>query len=201
MKSTPRQKVFGISTANSQSRLAIASLFLVAVACSDSTAPVTPIQIVPAASTVTLQTQPDGTYLNTSVKLINTSSYEVTWSSCGVTLERAPMPALPPGKSDWTTAWRRLCYLLLAASAQAGPGIPDPWWDGQVLLAGQSVDIPISALVGDVSSGGFTGQPGQYRVRVPLAIRVLGTLHALPDQWSVSTRFTLYQQICIVCAT
>jgi hypothetical protein len=93
-----------------------AALFLVA-GCTDSTAPVAIARIEPATSTVILQHTPQGQVLTTSVIVTNTTPFDVSYLSCGVSMEKAGLPALPPGKSEWQTVWVRYCALLDASSS------------------------------------------------------------------------------------
>jgi hypothetical protein len=173
------------------SRTAIAGSMLLAAACTDSTGPADRVRIVPVTPTVTLQTTPQGQVLSTSVTLTNNSAYRVAWSYCGVSLEKAGMPALPPGKSDWQTVWRRICYLLDAAASQSGTASPAIPFDAQILQPGESVTVPVSAIVGQPPYPNFTGETGQYRVRIPLSIQLLGTYRDIAPERSVSDPFTL----------
>jgi hypothetical protein len=174
------------------SRTAIAASLFLAAACTDATGPADRVRIVPETPTVTLQTTPQGRVLSTSVTLTNNSSYRVAWSSCGVSLEKAGMPALPPGKSDWQTVWRRICYLLDAAASQSGATSFTIPFDAQILQPGQSVTIPVSAVVAQPPYPEFTGEIGQYRVRIPLSIQLLlGAYVEITPERSVSDPFTL----------
>ena len=175
------------------SRTAIAASLFLAAACTDATGPADRVRIVPETPTVTLQTTPQGQLLSTSVTLTNNSAYRVAWSSCGVSLEKAGMPALPPGKSDWQTVWRRICVLLDAAASQSASTPSAIPFDAQILQPGQSVTIPVSAIVAQPPNQSFTGEPGQYRVRIPLSIQLLlGAYLEIAPERSVSDPFTLF---------
>jgi hypothetical protein len=163
---------------------AVAAGVVVTAGCSDTTGPSGAVRIVPAASTVNMQTTPQGRVLSTSVTITNNSPYVVVYSSCGVTLEMLSPPALPPGKREWTMVWGRICALLAAsASFSTYPG-------PETLQPGESVTIPIVAIAGTPYST-FSGQPGQYRFHVALAIRILGSYHNATPEQSVSEPFVL----------
>ncbi|HEX9220262.1 MAG TPA: hypothetical protein VF858_07230 [Gemmatimonadaceae bacterium] len=192
MKCKPGQKNVGQRVVIDLARTTIISALLIGTACTDSTGPFQPVRIVPAAPNVALQTTPQGKVLSTSFTLTNNSAYPVIWSTCSVTLEKAGMPALPPGKSDWETVWARICYLLDAVANQsASTASAISGFDDAILQPGKSVPIPISALVGQHPYENFTGEPGRYRVRVPMYIRVLGFYRVIPADQSVSEPFTL----------
>lgn len=165
----------------------VASLAIVAAGCSDATAPARVALITTPTSSIALQQTPQYQVLNTSVTVTNTSAYPLAWSSCAVSLEKAGLPALPPGKSDWTSVWNRLCYILDVAAAISNPTVPPE----SLLAPGQSATISIVAPVGQQPYPEFDGQPGAYRFYVPLSIVVLGTYHQVPHDASVSQPFTL----------
>ena len=184
-----RQNSSGVSVL---SRVATAAILAAIFAgCSDTTGPETVAAITTPSSTIALQATPQGPVLNTVVTVTNTSAYAMAWSSCGVTLEKAGLPALPPGKSDWQSVWTRACYILLAGAAVSGvaPSIPD--FPSAILKPGETVTIQIVAPTGQQPYPTFDGQPGQYRFHVPLSISVLGTFHSVPHDLSVSEPFTL----------
>ena len=169
--------------------VAAAVAFVVVNGCSDATGPGTIASITTPTSSIALQKTPQSDVLNTTLTLTNTSPYALAWSSCGVSLEKAGLPALPPGKSDWTSVWSRACFILEAAASITDPSIPINL--EAVLQPGQSVSIGIVAPVGQAPYQQFDGQPGAYRFYVPLAMRVLGTYHAVSHDLSVSETFTL----------
>jgi hypothetical protein len=191
MNIKPRQNELGEGAPIGLARTAVLWAVLFGAACSDSTGPVSPVRIVPQASSVMLQATPQGQALNATFILTNTSSFQVAWGTCGVTLEKAGLPALPPGKTEWQMVWARVCYLLDALASQsraASSAIP---WDYMVLKPGESATISISAIVGQPPNTNFTGEPGLYRIRVPLSMNVLGFDRAVPADQSVSEPFTL----------
>ena len=163
-----------------------------AAGCSDATGPENVVSITTPSPTITLQTTPQGPVLNTVVTVKNTSAYPLAWSSCGVTLEKAGMPALPPGKSGWEGVWTRACYILEAAAAFS-PQIPTtlPLYPEAVLQPGASTSIEIVAPVGQPPYQAFDGRPGQYRFYVPLSLGVLGVYRTVPHEMSVSAPFIL----------
>ena len=163
---------------------AVAAEVVLSIGCSDTTAPTGAVRIVPAAPTATMQTTPQGRALSTSVTITNNSPYVVAYSSCGITLEMEGMPALPPGKREWTRVWGRVCALLAVSESFSIDLAPE------TLQPGESVTIPIYAVVGDPFSS-FSGQPGLYRFHVALAIKILGTYHNATPEQSVSEPFEL----------
>lgn len=193
MKSRPGQNKLLESTARGVARMAIAAVTMMGLACADSTGPVTFVQVVPAAPTVTLQKTQEGQVLNTSVTVTNTSSFTVVYSSCGVSLEKAPMPALPPGKSEWTHVWSMICALMDAAASQSSAASTSIGVGESVLKPGESVTIPVWAVVGQAPFPNFTGEPGSYRFHVPVSIRVLGIYPPASTENVVSEPFTLLQ--------
>ena len=162
-----------------------AALFLVA-GCTDSTAPVAIARIEPATSTVILQSSPQGQVLTTSVIVTNTTPFDVSYSSCGVSMEKAGLPALPPGKSEWQTVWVRYCALLEASSSFTSAVLL-----AEVLRPGASITIPIVAVAGQLPSPDFKGEPGEYRFHVPMSLKVFGSYRPAPYEVSVSGSFTL----------
>jgi hypothetical protein len=193
MKSKFVWKEVGESVARDLKRIAIAGVLATAIACADATGPVPAVRITPAESSVALQTTPQGKALNTSVLVTNNSNFVVAVGGCGMTLEKAGTPSSPPGKSDWSTVWTKICYLLdaLAGQSTASPGIA-PWYDYYATVnPGQTVSLPISAVVGDPTAPSFTGEPGEYRVRVPLAMHMLNAFRTASPEQSVSDPFTI----------
>ena len=164
--------------------LAVAAGAAFVSGCSDSTGPQGAVRIVPAAPTATMQTTPQGRVLNTSVTITNNSPYVVAYSSCGVSLEMLGMPALPPGKREWTSVWARVCALLAVNESFSIDLAPE------TLQPGESVTIPIYAVAGD-SFSSFSGQPGQYRFHVALAMKIFGSYHNATPEQSVSEPFEL----------
>src|SRR3954466_1936711 len=129
----------------------ISAVLIAAVAsgCSDATGPENVVSITTPSPTITLQTTPQGPVLNTVVTVKNTSAYPLAWSSCGVTLEKAGMPVLPPGKSGWEGVWTRACYILEAAAAfSPQTPTPLPLYPDALLQPGESTSIEIVAPVG-----------------------------------------------------
>jgi len=187
MNLSPRQNEVGSVLA----RLAwlwLAPAALGGIACSESTAPMRAAQIVPASATVALQATPQGNILNTSVTITNTSSRAVAYSFCGASLEKKGLPALPPGTSEWKFVWSQLCAVLEISGEATMPTV-SPAFDQIILQPGASATIPIYAVAGQQPYPEFTGEPGLYRVRVPLAVELLGRFFpAEPDQ-SVSDPF------------
>jgi hypothetical protein len=184
-----RQNSSGVSVV---CRVAIAALVVaVFVGCSDTTGPEKVAAITTPSSTIALQATPQGPVLNTLVTVTNTSAYAMGWSSCGVTLEKAGLPALPPGKSEWQSVWARACYLLQSGAALSGVATPIPDYPSAILKPGETVTIQIVAPTGQQPYPTFDGQPGQYRFHVPLSISVFGTFHSVPHDLSVSEPFTL----------
>ena len=159
--------------------------------CSDTTGPEMVAAITTPSPSIALQATPQGPVLNTVVTVTNTSAYAMAWSSCGVTLEKAGLPALPPGKSDWQSVWTRACYLLEAGAVLSGVATPIPDYPSAILKPGETVTIQIVAPAGQQPYPNFDGQPGQYRFHVPLSISVLGTFHSVPHDRSVSEPFAL----------
>lgn len=194
MKSRPGQKEMGEQAATRFARAAIAALVVVAVSCTDSTGPARRIGITPTAPTVALQTTPQGQALITSVTLTNTSAHPIAWSSCGISLEKMGMPALPPG-TGWETVWQSIC-LLLDDSPAADATTSNSFGislGGPILKPGQSVDVPVSIPIGQppYSTYNFKGEPGAYRFHFALSTQILGTYYAVPYDLSVSDFFTL----------
>lgn len=192
MNSRPGKKAVG-KRVSGFAWMAVAATFVVGTACSDSTGPVEQVvRIEPAAPTISLQATPQGTTLNTSVTLTNASSRSLRWSACGVGLEKAGLPALPPGKRAWEPVWARICYLLAVnPAALSTTTAGDPIYLGAVLKPGESVTIPIVAIVGQSPYPNFTGEAGLYRFRLTLSTEFMGTYYPLPDESSVSESFTL----------
>jgi hypothetical protein len=195
MKSRPGQKEVGERAATGFARATIAVMLVVAVSCTDSTGPARGIAITPGAPTVALQVTPQGQALITSVTLTNTSAYPVAWSSCGMTLEKAALPALPPGTGSPETVWESFCFVL-AESPVADPTTSTSFGaslGGPILRPGESVDVPVSIPVGQppYSSFNFMGEPGAYRFHFLLSTQILGTFYPVPHDLSVSDFFTL----------
>jgi hypothetical protein len=195
MKSRPGQKEVGERAEKRFARVAIAAILVVGASCTDSTGPARRVTIVPAAPTVALQTTPQGQTLNTSVTLTNTSAEPIAWSSCGMTLEKAGLPQLPPGKGSWDTVWQSICLLLeegpvadATASSSFGASLGGP-----ILRPGESITVPVSVPVGQppYSNFNFKGEPGEYRFHFFLSTQILGTYFQVPYELSVSDPFTL----------
>lgn len=165
---------------------------ILAAGCSDATGPENVVSITTPSPTIALQTTPQGQVLNTIVTVTNTSAYPLAWSTCDVTLEKAGMPALPPGKPGWEGVWARGCYILEAATALSQQ-IPTslPLYPEAVLQPGESTMIEIVAPVGQPPYQAFDGHAGQYRFYVPLSLEVLGVYRPVPHEMSVSAPFTL----------
>jgi len=194
MKSRPGQKEVGGQRGTGFARTMIAAVLVVAVSCTDSTGPARRIEIIPAAPTVALQATPQGQALITSVTLTNTSSHPIAWSSCGMSLEKMGMPALPPG-TGWETVWQSICFLLdnspaadATTSTSFGASLGGP-----ILKPGESVDVPVSIPVGQppYSTYNFKGEPGAYRFHFSLSTEILGTYYPVQHDLSVSDFFTL----------
>jgi hypothetical protein len=170
-----------------------AALIAASVAgCSDATGPETAVSITTPSPTIVLQATPQGPVLNTLLTVKNTSAYPLAWTTCGVTLEKEGMPALPPGKSGWEGVWSRACYILEVATAFSSQGPSTlPAYPDAVLQPGQSTEIQIVAPVGQPPYQSFDGQPGQYRFFVPLSLEVLGVYRTVPHEMSVSAAFSL----------
>jgi len=175
--------------------MALVATLAIGVACTDSTGPTVVLTIVPAAPTIALQTTPQGQALNTSVTLTNTSAHPISWSSCGMTLEKAGLPALPPANGSWDTVWQSICLLLddspvaeTTTSSSFGTSLGGP-----ILRPGESVIVPVFVPVGQVPYSNFTfnGEPGAYRFRFFLSEQILGTYYPVPHALSVSDSFTL----------
>lgn len=191
MKSRPGQNKLLEKTLVGVARIAIIAVVMVGVACADSTGPLRFVQIVPASPTVTLQTTPQGKVLSTSVTVTNTSSFTVVVSSCGVSLEMAPMPALPPGKSDWTFVWSQICAALEAATSQSSATPTSTGLGESVLKPGESVIIPVLAVVGQAPFPKFSGDSGSYRFHVPVWVSVPGFYPPASTENDVSEPFFL----------
>jgi hypothetical protein len=192
MESRPGQKV-GKTVIPGFARAAILATVVAGAACTDSTGPAVRVSIVPAAPTVALQSSPQGQVLKTSVTLANSSRYAVAYTSCGITLEKAGMPQLPPGKSDWEPVWHTICYVLdinSVASSATSPSVGAEFV-GTVLQPGESVTLSVVALVGQPVFPDFTGEPGLYRFHVPLSARIVGAYRPIPYELSVSDSFAL----------
>ena len=176
-------------------RMALAATLVVGAACSDSTGPGFGVTIVPASPSVALQTTPQGQALITSVTLTNTSAHLIAWSSCGMTLEKAGLPELPPGKGSWDTVWQEICFLLddSPVAEAATPTSFGASLGGPILRPGESVTVSVSAPVGQppYSSFNFKGEPGQYRFHFPLSAQILGTYYPVAHDLSVSDSFIL----------
>lgn len=192
MESRPGQKV-GKTVVSGFARVAILATVVAGAACTDSTGPVVRVSIVPAAPTIALQSTPQGQALKTSVTVTNSSRYPVAYTSCGITLEKAGMPQLPPGKSDWEPVWHSICYVLEINSAAGSATSPQagPEFVGTVLQPGESVTLLVLAFVGQPVFPDFTGEPGLYRFHVPLSAHVIGAYRPLPYELSVSDSFAL----------
>jgi hypothetical protein len=163
----------------------------ISLGCSDSTAPDQHPKIEPASPTTSLQSGPGGLRLSTSVTLTNTSSHPLIWSVCAVSLEKGGMPALPPGIRPWESVWSQTCYVL-DASSPATTSLTSASSIGQAILKpGQSVTIPVVAIVGQQPYPNFTGEPGLYRFRLALFTDLLGTYYPVPPEMSVSEAFTI----------
>jgi len=99
---------------------------------------------------------------------------------------------LPPGKREWEPVWSRICYLLAVnPAALSTTTIGDPFFYGAVLKPGESVTIPVVAIVGQSPYPNFMGEAGLYRFRLTLATEFMGTYYSLPYESSVSDSFTL----------
>jgi hypothetical protein len=194
MKSRSGQREVKERGAPGIARMALVATLVVGVACTDNTGPTVGVTIVPAAPTIALQTTPQGQTLNTSVTLTNTSAHPIAWSSCGMTLEKAGLPELPPGKGSWDTVWQSICLLLddspvdATTSSSFGTSLGGP-----ILRPGESVSVPVLVPVGQVpySNFNFKGEPGAYRFRFFLSEQILGTYYPVPHDLSVSDSFTL----------
>jgi len=195
MKSRHGQKEVRERAAAGFARVTIAAILVVGVSCTDSTGPARRVTIVPAAPTVALQTTPQGQALNTSVTLTNTTAHPIAWSSCGMTLEKAGLPELPPGKGSWDTVWQSICLMLdnipaadATTSSSFSPLFPSP-----ILRPGESVTVPVVVSVGQppYSTFDFKGEPGAYRFHFLLSTEILGTYYPVPYELSVSDSFTL----------
>ena len=171
--------------------LRIGFAVLGATACSDATGPIRPAQIVPASSSIALQATPQGQVLNTSVTITNTSSHAIAYSMCGVSLEKKGLPALPPGHSGWELVWSQICAVMDIASEASTLPVPDPLIGQIILKPGASATIPIYAVAGQQPYPQFRGEPGLYRVRVPLAVELLGKFYPTESDQSVSEPFEL----------
>jgi hypothetical protein len=193
MKSRPGQKEVGERAAGGFARAAIAAILVVAVSCSDSTGPARRIAITPAAPTVVLQANPQGqVLLATSVTLKNTSAQPIAWSSCGMSLEKAGLPALPPGRRSWDTVWQSICAVLDGSpviEATTSSSSLGTWPGGSILLPGESVTVPVMILVGQPPN--FNGEQGAYRFYFSISAEILGTYYPVPHDLSVSDSFTL----------
>jgi len=190
MKPRPGQKEVGEKAAAGFLRAAIAAILVVAVSCTDSTGPARGIAITPAAPTVALQANPQGQVLmTTSVTLKNTSAQPIAWSSCGMSLEKAGLPALPPGKRSWDTVWQSICAALDNGPAIEATTSSSSWPGGSILLPGESVTVPVVILVGQPPN--FNGEQGAYRFYFSIFTEILGTYYPVPHDLSVSDSFTL----------
>jgi hypothetical protein len=193
MKSRSGQKA-GTKSVPGFARAATAAVIAVGISlgCSDSTGPAERPKIAPASATMALESSPQGPRLNTSVTLTNTSSHPLVWSVCGVTLEKAGQPALPPGERTWESVWSRICYVLDVSTPATTRSLTSASsLGGAVLTPGASVTIPIIAVVGQQPFPNFTGEPGLYRFRLALSTELLGTYYPLPPELSVSDSFTI----------
>jgi hypothetical protein len=77
----------------------------------------------------------------------------------------------------------RICALL-----QSNPAFPASSANLWIVQPGGNAIIPVSIGVGEPN---FTGEPGQYRFHVEMAMQVLGNYHILAHDQSVSDTFTL----------
>jgi hypothetical protein len=192
MESRPGQKV-GKTVVSGFARVAILATVLTGAACTDSTGPAVRVSIVPAAPTVALQSTPQGQALKTSVTVTNSSRYPVAYTSCGITLEKAGMPQLPPGTSGWEPVWHSICYVIdihLVAVSATSPSVGAEFV-GTVLQPGESVTLSVVAIVGQPPFPDFTGEPGLYRFYVPLSAHILVAYRPIPYELSVSDSFAL----------
>lgn len=190
MESSFSQKEVGRGAVIGFARITMAAALVVGLGCTDSTGPVR-LKIEPAATIVRLQSSAQGLTLSTSVTLTNTTSQAVSYSDCGVSLEKVGPPELPPGKGTWETVWARICYLLdnNPAALSTAPGVPT--FFGPQLQPGESVTIPVEAVVGQSPYPNFTGEPGSYRFHIVLATQFMGRYVTIPHDQSVSTNFSL----------
>jgi hypothetical protein len=184
----------GKTTVPGFARAATAAVIAVGITlgCSDSTGPGHHPKIEPASPTMALESSPQGPRLNTSVTLTNTSSHPLVWSECGVSLEKGGMPALPPGERTWESVWSKICYVLDAGVPATTTSLTSTVsLGGTVLKPGESVTIPIIAVVGQQPFPNFTGEPGLYRFRLTLASVILGNYYPLSPELAVSDPFTI----------
>jgi hypothetical protein len=150
--------------------------------CTGSTEPAASVSIVPASQTVAIQPSVHGPTLNVSVTMTNTSPHAIYWSSCGVGLQRKN-ETVGAGKTTtamWQTVWLPICATIAT--------VFDP------LQPGESVTVPITAVVSQVNPPTFDGAPGLYRVRFSLSTEVAGSIRALPEDQSSSDPFTVVTQ-------
>lgn len=101
------------------------------------------------------------------------------------------MPALPPGKTEWTHVWSQTCYLLQVAAGQSSAAAADLILRQNVLKPGESVTIPVSAVVGQMPFPDFRGDPGTYRFHIPLSVHLLRIYEPASTENSVSEPFTV----------
>ena len=154
----------------------------VLTACTESTEPPARVSIVPASQTFAIQPSVHGPTLNVSVRLTNTSSHPIYWSSCAVALQRKNEIVALEAKTSglWQTVWMPICTAIAT--------VIDP------LEPGESVTVPISAVVSLVNPPTFDGAPGLYRVRFSLSTEVVGSTRVLPEEQSSSNPFTVVTQ-------
>lgn len=163
----------------------------ISLGCSDSTAPAQHPKIEPASPTISLQSGPPGPSLKTSVTLTNTSSHPLIWSVCGVSLEKAGPPALPPGERAWEMVWAQTCYALDRPMPLTTSLTDLSSYGEAILKPGQSITIPVVAVVGQQPFPDFTGEPGLYRFRLALSTQLFGNYYPVPPELSVSDSFTI----------
>lgn len=191
MNSSSRQYGVGHTVLAWLAALGTTAVIISGTACSDTTGPTQFVRILPASPSVAMQPSAYGPVLNTSVTLTNTSSHPVGYSACGVSLEKAGLPELPPGKSDWTLVWSQICYLLDATGQLSTGAVSNPVLSPIILQPGASVTIPISAIAGQQPYPSFTGEAGLYRFRVPLSVQIFGKSYPLSSAQSVSEPFAV----------
>ena len=149
--------------------------------CTSTTEPVSAVRIVPASPTVVLRPLPHGLTLSTSVTLTNTSAVPIIWSNCSFVLERyIGIAALFPNEdAAWAEVWSPVCSLALSLV----PPVP--------LQPGESVIVRVTAIANPQYPGTFSGEPGQYRVRLYLTANLAGQYAQLSREASTSDPFTV----------
>lgn len=153
----------------------------VILGCGPRAEPDATVRIELSGRTVALEPTELGPALKMSASITNSSNQLVLMSTCEYVLYQYRYTLVTGTSDDWVEVWRPSCTSQNSlAFTPIGPG--------------KTIFVPITVVATPALAPDFSAEPGRYRFRFFLSIRLGEEYRQLPAERSVSEPFTLLAQ-------